>query len=339
MALTEMLTSDAHAVVLICSTVGLPSGESLRPYGPRSWAKFAARMDERGVDGPGALIGLAADDLLSLLAYPPAEADRLARLLDRGTQAAVELERLVSRGIWVSTILDDRYPLRLRARLGADAPPILFGAGSHSLLELDGLAIVGSRAADEQAIAFADGLAAAAVAGGLAVISGGARGIDQTAMRSAFGRGGRVIGVLPEGLEKRIREVETRTGLADGELVLVSAVHPSTSFNVGTAMARNKMIYALSAATAIASSAAGEGGTWAGAVEALERRYAPVLVRSDANAPAGNAELIARGGIALADGDVPDPLTREELTVLTASFETRAAEDPAPYGVQETLFG
>ena len=339
MALTEMLSGDAHALVLICSTVGLPSGESVRPYGPRSWAKFAARMDEHGVDGPGALISLGASEIKELLTYPPAEADRLARLLDRGAQAAVELERLGSRGIWVLTILDDGYPARLRERLGADAPPILFGAGSQRLLDRDGLAIVGSRAADEQAIAFAHGLAAAAVAGGLVVVSGGARGIDQTAMRSAFGRGGQVIGVLPEGLEKRIREVETRSGLADGDLVLVSAVHPSTPFSVGAAMARNKMIYALSAATAIASCAAGEGGTWAGAVEALERRYAPVLVRSDANAPAGNAELIARGGIALADGDIPDPLTREALTVLTASFESRAAEESTPYGVQEKLFG
>ena len=332
------LTADAQAVVLIGSTVGMPTGESLRPYGPRSWSKFAARMGEQGVDGPGALIGRAAKEIEALLAYPVAEADRLARLLDRGAQAAVELERLASRGIWVLTILDGRYPARLRQRLVGDAPPILFGAGSQNLLDRDGLAIVGSRAADEPSTAFAESLAAAAVDGGLVVISGGARGIDQAAMRSAFGRGGQVIGILPEGLEKRIRDVETRTGLANDDLVLMSAIHPSTPFSVGAAMARNKIIYALSIATVVASSAAGEGGTWAGAIEALQRGSVPVLVRSASNAPAGNAELIANGGLAVTDDDIPDRLTREALALLTAAFERRAAEDPAPHEAQATLF-
>lgn len=340
---TTTLTPAATAVVLVCSRVGLAPGDAIRPYGPRSWAKFATRMAQHGVAGPDALLGLEASEIEGLLEYPANEAERLAPLLDRGALAAIELERFASRGIWTVTILDDGFPSRLVDRLAPDAPPVLFGAGSPDLLERAGLAIVGSRDADEASLAFTERLASAAVAGGLSVISGGARGIDQAGMRTAFAQGGQVVGVLPDGLERRIREVETRTGLADGDLVLLSAVHPGSPFSVGAAMARNKLIYALAEATVVVGSASGEGGTWAGAVEALERGLGPVIVRAGRDAPPGNHELIARGGVPLAAPDIPEALGIEWLSALAPTEQAGAAEERAGYGseaaVQEKLFG
>lgn len=341
---TTTLAPAATAVVLICSRVGLAPGDPVRPYGPRSWAKFATRMARHHVAGPDALLGLEAAEIERLLDYPPIEAERLARLLDRGAHAAIELERFASRGIWTVTILDAEYPGRLAERLGSYAPPVLFGAGSPGLLQRPGFAIVGSRDADEASIAFCERVASGAVAGGLCVISGGARGVDQAAMRTAFARGGQVVGVLPDGLERRIREVETRSGLADGDLLLLSAVHPAAPFSVGAAMARNKLVYALALATVVVGSASGQGGTWAGAVEALERGFGPVIVRSDRDAPAGNHELIARGGIPVAAADIPDELTVDWLSALAGAAEVGVAEARAGYTataapVQEKLFG
>ena len=114
-------------------------------------------------------------------------------------------------------------------------------------------------------------------------------------MAAAFEAGGSVVGVLPEGVERRIRESTTRQAIADGLVVVVSPYHPAAGFSAGAAMARNKLIYALSDAAVVISSASGSGGTWEGAVQALDHDWVPVLVRSDAGVPAGNVELIARG--------------------------------------------
>ena len=59
------------------------------------------------------------------------------------------------------------------------------------------------------------------------------------------------------------------------------AVRPRAGFNVGHAMQRNKLIYALADAALVVSADFNKGGTWAGAIEQLEQlNYVPVYVRS-----------------------------------------------------------
>ncbi len=58
------------------------------------------------------------------------------------------------------------------------------------------MAIVGSRNVDAQGEDFTREVAAWCARGRMAVVSGGARGVDQTAMQSALDAGGHVIGVL-----------------------------------------------------------------------------------------------------------------------------------------------
>ncbi|MCV5803720.1 DNA-protecting protein DprA, partial [Escherichia coli] len=62
-----------------------------------------------------------------------------------------------------------------------------------------------------------------AACAGRAIVSGGARGIDQAAMRGALESGGKSIGVLAEHLEKAVMNREERNRLRDGNLTLVSA--------------------------------------------------------------------------------------------------------------------
>ena len=114
-------------------------------------------------------------------------------------------------------------------------------------------------------------------------------------MASAFAGAGTVLGVLPEGIERRLRDQTTRSAVMDGSATLLSPFDPAAGFTTGAAMARNKLIYALSDVAVVVSSAAGEGGTWSGAVEALAGGWVPVLVRTDTSAPAGNAALVERG--------------------------------------------
>src|SRR5258708_24895620 len=106
---------------------------------------------------------------------------------------------------------------------------------------------------------------------GRMIVSGGAKGIDQAAMRGGLEGGGEVGGVLADSLETTAMNREHRNLLIDGRLVLVSPYDPNAGFNVGNAMQRNKLIYALADAALVVSSDLERGGTWTGAVEQLAR--------------------------------------------------------------------
>lgn len=170
---------------------------------------------------------------------------RLRALLQRGALVGLSVEKWLRSGLWVLSREDETYPSRLKKRSGPKAPVLLYGAGDPTLLERGGLAIVGSRNADDSALGFAHGVGAACGQEGIAVVSGGARGVDSAAMRGASEAGGAVIGVLAEGLSEAVRRREQRVGIEEGRLVLVSPYHPEAGFEVGHAMARNRYIYGL----------------------------------------------------------------------------------------------
>jgi predicted Rossmann fold nucleotide-binding protein DprA/Smf involved in DNA uptake len=130
------------------------------------------------------------------------------------------------------------------------------------------------------------------------IVSGGAKGIDQAAMRGALEAGGKVSGVLADSLEKTTMNREHRNLLLDGQLVLISPYDPSAGFNVGNAMQRNKLIYALADASLIVSSDLNKGGTWAGAIEQLDKlKFVPVYVRSTGGSSPGLDALRSKGAL------------------------------------------
>lgn len=195
--------------------------------------------------------------------------------------------------------LDDQFPPRLRQRLAAACPPFLLVAGPLEWLGRPGLGVVGSGDADDDALTAARESAALAVRHGWPVVSGLARGVDQVAMASALDAGGVVVGVPADGLLRASRNPEVRRRVHDGELCVVSPYAPDAPFQPGSAMGRNKLVYALSRVTFVVSADDDTGGTWAGAKESLDRRYAPVAVWAGPGAKAGNHALIRRGAIAV----------------------------------------
>jgi len=242
------------------------------------------------------------------------QAHRVSRLLGRGGPVAIEIERLASRGIWIAALGDETYPPRLVETLGDEAPPLLFGVGSAAVAAQHGLAIVGSRDADDDAIAYTETVAASAVKGGLTIVSGAARGVDAAAMTSALEHGGSAVGVVADGLEKRIREPQIRTWLADDRLCLLTPYGSNTGFSVGAAMGRNKLIYGLSAFALVIAATPGKGGTWAGATEALKNGWSTVFVRQSSDQATGDG-LESLGALPFADA-APDVITADVLASL-----------------------
>jgi predicted Rossmann fold nucleotide-binding protein DprA/Smf involved in DNA uptake len=97
-----------------------------------------------------------------------------------------------------------------------------------------------------------------AACAGRAIVSGGQEALI-AAMRGALESGGKSIGVLAEHLEKAVMNREERNRLRDGNLTLVSAYDPNAGFNIGHAMQRNKLIYALADTSLVVNSDLNKG--------------------------------------------------------------------------------
>lgn len=305
MTMTQGLSADTQAVLLLCSRLGQRDENGAKPLTLRQYGALARWLRERSMR-PADLLDKAGHARLAELQSPDIVSETVERLLERGAALGIMAERWTSRGLWVLSRSDDAYPARLKTYLGQAAPPLLFGAGEPRLLQAGGLAIVGSRDALDEDIEFARNVGAVCASQEVAVISGGARGVDLEAMAAGFEAGGKAVGVLPDSLARYAASARYREGLMSGRLVLVSPYDPDARWFAFTAMDRNKVIYALSDAALVVSSAAENGGTWAGAVEALDAARITVYVRAHGTVKEGNRKLLARGGRPFPEGPWTD---------------------------------
>lgn len=113
-------------------------------------------------------------------------------------QATADVERWVSDGYRIVTILDADYPERLRTV--RESPVLLFSSGQFDGLRA-GVSVVGSRKPTSGEEAAAAEVSATLVNAEFAVISGLALGIDTAAHRAAIDSGGRTVAVMGTGLE------------------------------------------------------------------------------------------------------------------------------------------
>jgi len=309
------LSSNTQAILLLTAPLivgrGEPSGDLLTPAEYKRLARFLREEQLQPAD----LVAPGAQELVSeCQQLIDSDGDRLNRLLARGFLLSQAIERWQTRAIWVVSRADAEYPRRLKTRLKENAPPILYGCGEAAILDSSGLAVVGSRHVDDALVAYTEGIGRLAAKAQRVIISGGARGIDQAAMRGALEVGGEAAGVLADSLERAALNREHRNFLMEGQLVLISTYDPLAGFNVGHAMQRNKLIYALAEAALVVNSDYEKGGTWAGAVEQLEKlQLVPVYVRP--NGQTGNGlEALRRKGALL----WPNPETPEALAAALA---------------------
>lgn len=270
-----------------------------------------------------ALRDLTSSAIATRLGIATDRSDRIAALFDRAAGIAFALEKLDHDGIWTITAGSEAYPARLRAKLGDAAPIVLHGVGEATILKQEGIGVVGSRNATQDAALAARGIAHFAATADRPVVSGNARGIDRDAMNGGFEAGGSVVGVLADALQKAVSKPVTRRGIADGRICLITPFTPTAPFSVGNAMGRNKLIYALSAVTVVVTSEQESGGTWAGATEALKNRYGLVAAWTGPGSASGNAALIDQGASALSDFDGLENL------LVAPSLETKEVDPNA----------
>jgi len=211
---------------------------------------------------------------------------------------AVAVEDWTNKGLWILSRSDETYPQRLKQKLKHLSPPILYGVGNPDLLSEGGLAVVGSRDIDGEGLGYTQRIAEKCAEQGIQIVSGGARGVDQTAMLAAISVGGKSVGILADSLIKAAVSMKYRSGLREGRVALISPYDPSAGFNAGNAMNRNKHVYALADHALVINSSYEKGGTWAGAKEELKRaNKIPVWIRLEGDIPQGNHQLVKLGAI------------------------------------------
>ena len=342
------LSQDAQAILLLTAPlfVGRSRG-SVNPLALGAYNKVARHLHDADMR-PAALLDSEGRRELGQ-SWPELGTRRnledVHRLLDRGFLLVQALEHWHTHAIWVVTRADEEYPRRLK-RMRGKAPPVLYGCGERDHLDGGGLAVVGSRKVSEELIAYTESVGQLAAQADVSIVSGGARGVDQAAMRGSLEAGGHAIGVLGNGLERAALNRENREPLMDGRLTLVSAYDPAARFRAWQAMDRNKQIYALADAALVVNTDHGHGGTWAGATEQLRKfRYAPVYVRQTEETPRkGLDALKAMGARAWPEPkDPPDLralLVEDESTVLKPDPETDDSPlaEAAPDAVQIDIF-
>lgn len=293
----QELSANTKAILLLTAPLivgrGGTTSDLLKPSEYKRLAVYLREIQRQPAD-------FISSDATELLRTCRAVIDekRLQKLLGRGFALSQAIERWQSRAIWVISRADPEYPRLLKNRLREDAPAVLYGCGDRSVLESGGLAVVGSRHVDNVLIDYTMSIGQLAARAGRTIVSGGAKGIDQAAMRGALEAGGKVCGVLSNKLENTAMNREHRNLLLNDQLVLVSPFDPSAGFNIGNAMQRNKVIYALAEAALVVSSDLKKGGTWSGATEQLDKyRFIPVYVRSTGKKTEGLDALQKKGAI------------------------------------------
>lgn len=292
--MNAVLSDDTKAILLLTAPlIAGSAGPRHRPLSLGEYKHLTRKLRDLGRK-PADLIAPSAADLIEACGSV-VDCVRLRELLARGFQMAQAVERWSARAIWVISRADESYPRRWKERLKEDCPPILYGCGDAALLARGGLAIVGSRHADDDTLAWTRHVGATAAKAGISVVSGGARGIDDAAVRGGLDAGGRGSVILADSLEREATSKANRQPVMSHRLVIVSPYDPAARFNVGHAMGRNKLVHCLADASLVVRCDAGSGGTWSGAVEHLGREGAtPLYVRNGAEAPEGNRALLSK---------------------------------------------
>lgn len=351
--LNHVLMPDTQAILLLCASFGQSRQTEPQPLRLNEYNFLATWLRENQMR-PADLLDLSGKERLQEMIDAKLNYQRLVALLERGAMLGLAVENWTNKGLWVLGRSDAHYPKCLKEKLKHSAPPILYGVGNIELLSGGGLAVVGSRDVDEAAISYAQRVAKTCAEQAIQLVSGSARGVDEAAMLSGSAAGGTALGVIADSLTRAAVSGKYRSAIREGRLTFVSPYDPDAGFHVGNAMGRNKHIYALSDYALVVSCSVDKGGTWSGAVEALQRENSvPVFVWMQGAVPEGNHQLLDKGAKAFPDepwnGSLTallnlvaqgDRVTNAALSVESTQnnvLQVQSQSNPAAVAVNEVL--
>jgi DNA processing protein len=268
----------------------------------------------------------------AVLAAPPRdleslglEAETLAYLRTPALAGAeADLAWRESAGAHIVTVVDPRYPQRLRAT--ADPPQVLYVLGDPEVLGVPQVAVVGSRSPTPGGAATAFEIARDLARAGLAVTSGMALGVDGAAHRGALAGGGLTVAVAGTGLDRvyPARHRDLAHAIA-AEGALVSEYPPGTPPRPQQFPRRNRIIAGLALGTLVVEAAERSGSLITARLAGEEGREVFAVPGSVHNPLSRGCHRLIREGARLVEG------ARDVLEELAAVLPAGAlAWAPAP---------
>jgi DNA processing protein len=271
------------------------------------------------------------EDLASAIGSPVETAARWreAARRARDDSARREFDRCLASGVTLAMPGDAEYSSLLSVI--PDPPPLLWVRGTLGCGEASSascptglarddaakafdeprVAIVGARRASAYGLEQASRFAGTLAAGGVAIVSGGARGIDAAGHRAALRAGGRTIAVLGSGLERPYPPEHARLfdSIVEGAGAVVSEHPLATDPRPGLFPRRNRIVSGLSLGVLVVEAARRSGSliTARLAVEEHGREAMAIPGRIDAASSAGCLRAIREGWAAMVTS-VPEVL-------------------------------
>lgn len=293
------MTPREEGFLLLAGFLGDPERKPLTVARFRELAKKARLMEK-----PAQQRELTLQDLQNI-GCSAQESAQILRLFSQQEQLQWYLQEGKGRGCTPITRIGERYPDRLRKCLGLEAPVSLWYKGNVALLEKPKVALVGSRDLREENLYFAQQVGVQCAKQGYALVSGHARGADQTAEKACLQNGGQVISVVADALMSH-KAGENMLFLAEDGFDI--------AFTSYRALSRNRIIHTLAEKTIVAQCTHQKGGTWDGTVKNLRHGWSPVFCFRDGS-PASR-ELKDMGAL-LIDTDTLQDLSKLQAPAIS----------------------
>ena len=287
------MNDNSRAIIILCSMLSVT--DDIRPLTPGEWNSFAKLLVSRQLE-PKDVLFMSEDAIRITLGLGDEETQRIMRLLDRSGSLSFEVEKYENIGIKIITRADTEYPKALKQKLKSKCPPLFYVAGDINICDTKAIGFVGSRNIDVEELEQTKTLAKEALNKGYTIVSGGAKGVDQIALRTAFEHEGNMIVYLADSMLAKMKDSDLIQAIRNKKAVLFSAAKPDAGFNTGIAMMRNKYIYAQSEGTIVIKSDYNRGGTWNGAMENIRNKWCTTYCINNSKHK-GNIELINKGAI------------------------------------------
>ena len=285
------MTGAERGFLLLCSHLGDPERRRLTTA---QFRKLSQRM--KAAKRPAEDRDLVPADLKAL-GYGDEDAERIVQLLSEEDRLDHYLRRAEKAGCKALTRFSGAYPKELEQRLGEDAPALLWYKGDPALLKGPRIALVGSRDLLPENASFARQTGIQAAKQGFTLVSGNARGADQTSQNACLASGGRVISIVADALTDR-KETENLLWLCEDSFDL--------GFSPIRALSRNRLIHSIGIATIAAQASLKVGGTWDGSVKNLRFGWSPLFCFDDGRE---STQMLAQMGAVLIGEEVLEDLT------------------------------
>lgn len=299
------LSLDSIATLLFCCDL-----KAYRevPLTSEEWYKVERIIKLHGLKGPACLLSLSANEMIDILNISEYVAYKMAQRLKTISTFLSLLNDLEMKGIRVTTKYENNFPQKIIKSMKKRAPIYLYYAGEISQFE-DGISICGLYDLKRKDSAYTKRMIDKIVAQQDYYISCDNKGVDHTGLTYALNHNCQILLVVCENMIDKLNQY--RRYIKNGRLIMISAVDPSSRFNVTNAIDHNGYVCGLSKYQIIVSSKINNGATWFTALQNMHHHWVELLVLD--NHYIGNQRLLEMQATPLF---VKDVLSNENFDVI-----------------------